>query len=619
MFSIRLALLLVIWITSIHTFAQTGPGGVGDTSGTGSLSLWLDANQGISEISNDLTQWDDQSGYANHATPPTTTNRPTYNATGTNGYPIITFDGTNHYLTAVDAASLDLTTWSIIVVGIINTHKNYNAFVVKGSDAQENYEFLTNFPGTGNIHYPVRYTTGGRSTDSEAGEVFSTTSYGVYQLDYDQTNFEFYIDGNLTETDAETRTPLTNGNPLYIANELGTSGRTLNGSLAELMIFSSPVNDAQRLILHNAMAAKYGFTLSANDFYNEDNAGAGNYDHDVAGIGRVNAANIHNDAQGTGIVRILNPTGLGNNEYMMWGHDNGNLVANNTTDVPAGIDARFERVWRVSEVNAAGNGRNVGAVDVRWDLTGLGAVTASDLRMLIDTDNDGVFSDQTPISGATDLGGNVYEFAGVPGNASGFRNNRRFTLATVNTTTTPLPIELLSFDVQLRGETVAINWSTASETNNDFFTIQRSADGVEFADILTIPGAGNSDQVLSYDTLDTQPLAGRSFYRLKQTDFDGTFSFSSIESVFRNVQVEKFSVFPNPASEYIEIKSDSKQAGFTVLTFTNTQGKVVLRQVLKFNAGAQMHRVYLPNLSNGVFFANFKGRTNTYIPVIIKR
>ncbi len=380
---------------------------------------------------------------------------------------------------------MDLTTWSIIVVGKINTHKNYNAFFIKGSDANENYEFLTNYPGTGNIHYPVKHTSGGRSTDSEAGEQFSNSAYGVYQLDYNQTDFRIYINGNHTETDAETRTPLTNSNSLYIGNEQGTSGRFLDGDIAELICFNSPINSAERIILHNTMAAKYGFAMAANDVYNEDDSGSGDYDHDVAGIGRVDASNIISDAQGTGIVRMLNPTGLGNDEFLMWGHDNGDELATETTDVPAGgdpVDARFDRVWRVSEANSSGTGGvDVGSINIRWDLTGKGSVTASDLRLLVDTDNDGNFADETPISGATLVSGNVYQFAGV----SAIVNNYRFTLATINDTQTPLY--------------VASPCTPSISTTND---IEVDFDGAESVFAIDLDGDGDIDVLGAADNAD---------------------------------------------------------------------------------------------------------------------
>ena len=97
--------------------------------------------------------------------------------------------------------------------------------------------------------------------------------------------------------------------------------------------------------------------------------------------------------------------------------------------------------------------------------------------------------------------------------------------------TSPLPIELISFDAKPDGDKVLTNWSTATETNNDFFTLERSPDGVDFEKIKTIPGAGNSDRVRNYSEIDETPLNGISYYRLKQTDYDGKLSYSQIVPV----------------------------------------------------------------------------------------
>lgn len=96
----------------------------------------------------------------------------------------------------------------------------------------------------------------------------------------------------------------------------------------------------------------------------------------------------------------------------------------------------------------------------------------------------------------------------------------------------PLPIELLSFN----GEKLACNeniirWSTATETNNDHFEIERSTDGINYNLIGTVNGAGNSTHTISYLFLDLNPLASVNYYRLKQIDFNGDNSTSSIISV----------------------------------------------------------------------------------------
>jgi hypothetical protein len=93
---------------------------------------------------------------------------------------------------------------------------------------------------------------------------------------------------------------------------------------------------------------------------------------------------------------------------------------------------------------------------------------------------------------------------------------------------TPLPIELLSFTATPVNEHVELHWSTASETNNKYFTVERSIDAVHFEKVLDKTGAGNSSTVNTYSDIDPSPLQGVSYYRLKQTDFNGDFEYSQI-------------------------------------------------------------------------------------------
>lgn len=112
-----------------------------------------------------------------------------------------------------------------------------------------------------------------------------------------------------------------------------------------------------------------------------------------------------------------------------------------------------------------------------------------------------------------------------------------------------LPIQLISFSVEARGSSVVLEWATASEENNKIFTIERSIDGKLFENVSQVAGAGNSDQIIDYKEFDPKPLIGRSYYRLKQTDFNGQFEYSEIKTVFIVQSEEKgaeISFYPNP-------------------------------------------------------------------------
>jgi len=124
-----------------------------------------------------------------------------------------------------------------------------------------------------------------------------------------------------------------------------------------------------------------------------------------------------------------------------------------------------------------------------------------------------------------------------------------FSPITLGSTTlsNPLPVELISFTGQVLNDHVKLNWVTASELNNDFFTLQRSIDGAEFESIAEIDGEGTIQTATEYKYLDINPLPNLSYYRLRQTDFDKKFTYSKVIAV--NVSLGgELSMHPNPVS-----------------------------------------------------------------------
>lgn len=110
---------------------------------------------------------------------------------------------------------------------------------------------------------------------------------------------------------------------------------------------------------------------------------------------------------------------------------------------------------------------------------------------------------------------------------------------------TSLPIRLLSFDAVADNEEVKISWITSSEASNDYFTVERSQNAINWETVSKVSGAGNSVERLRYTQLDLKPYLGKSYYRLKQTDFDGTSTYSKIRSVDL-VSKLGATLFPNP-------------------------------------------------------------------------
>ena len=118
----------------------------------------------------------------------------------------------------------------------------------------------------------------------------------------------------------------------------------------------------------------------------------------------------------------------------------------------------------------------------------------------------------------------------------------------------PLPIDLLSFDAIFSGEQVDLSWATAFEYNNDYFTIERSIDGVDFELLTHVAGTGNNGQTLYYTATDRDPYYGVSYYRLKQTDYDGTSeTFPMVAVQYQPENEIKIEVYPNPAQREFSV------------------------------------------------------------------
>jgi len=148
-----------------------------------------------------------------------------------------------------------------------------------------------------------------------------------------------------------------------------------------------------------------------------------------------------------------------------------------------------------------------------------------------------------------------------------------YTLGSNNSNDNPLPIELLSFDAKKgNGFYVNLSWITASEQNNDYFTVERSQFGMLWEEVGVVKGAGNSNSILRYALTDNKPYMGISYYRLKQTDFNGSFTYSDIRVInFENSQIQ-IVVYPNPTKDFIYIKHAYSQTEYFI---TNMLGDIV--------------------------------------------
>lgn len=144
----------------------------------------------------------------------------------------------------------------------------------------------------------------------------------------------------------------------------------------------------------------------------------------------------------------------------------------------------------------------------------------------------------------------------------------------------PLPIELISFTATvIDNKEVLCNWITATEINNDYFTVERSRNGNEFEEVGKVDGAGNSTSVLNYSLTDYKPYHGISYYRLKQTDFNGDYSYSQVVAVKIFEDASDILIYPNPSNGIFNIIKNNMATPIELFMY-DMEGRLVWKDRL---------------------------------------
>lgn len=181
-----------------------------------------------------------------------------------------------------------------------------------------------------------------------------------------------------------------------------------------------------------------------------------------------------------------------------------------------------------------------------------------------------------------------------------------FTPMVLSSLSAPLPIELSDFTANCDNGHALISWETASELNNDYFTIERSNDGTSFHAVGTVNGAGTSSQPHQYSFTDTNPIAGTVYYRLRQTDFNGQSTVSKIIFVeacdTENDQVSAFAY-----GDDVTVLMDLAADGDYQINVTDARGRLVASQQVSARAGFNRFELFTNFPATGVYFVNVTG------------
>jgi hypothetical protein len=175
-----------------------------------------------------------------------------------------------------------------------------------------------------------------------------------------------------------------------------------------------------------------------------------------------------------------------------------------------------------------------------------------------------------------------------------------------------LPVELLTFDAECSNNKAILSWSTASETNNDFYLVERSTNALHWEEIGNIAGSNNSYTLTNYTFADNAPLNNVSYYRLKQTDFNGNYTNTNIIAL-ENCRLNpfKYSIFPNPANEYVNVLLNSHLIEFNSITIYSSLGVKI------YFSEKYQSIIDLNNVADGIYFFHLSMKTGDFIEKII--
>ena len=439
-------------------FGFSGPGGIASNDGTSPLELWLIGDSVTAANGATFNSWNDESGNAIvlGSSADASTVDPTFRTA------LATINDHDY----VDFAASEAV--------LITPGSNFDGLAGRQFTV---YSVLRD-PENGADHIaPIQYE---RDGDTNEFLIFHRTSYGAELfVDANQDNAPGRSDASIDDgnwrifssrwrsVDGQIQY-YSSGDSLRTANLLGggviDGGGTLSvgheqdgednyneveqdfdGDLAELLIFTSYLSETRRILVDNYLSTKYGISLSNDDYFNEASVGAA-YEVELAGIGREGEADVHDDAQSAGSLRINNASSLDIGDYLLFAHDNGALTYS-TSELPVGADSlqRVAREWGVDETG------EVGTVTVRLTnpAVSLGGIPANTTGYVLLVDDDGDFSNGGTSSYTMTASGSDFVATGVDLSDSyitfaalGIKANFNVTSSSVNEGGTSINVEV---------------------------------------------------------------------------------------------------------------------------------------------------------------------------------
>lgn len=638
---------------------RCGPGGINTN-----LALWLRAdlevfsNAGTTPAvhGNDVIQWNDQGSTNNNAAETdlggASPTEPVYRTNSINYNPGILFTDQNTTNSSYLRAGTNNVTGNMSLIAVFTTAQNQGsttdfslspALIGANSSGTDDYgmglsEGRLYLNAANNSSLNLRSPSGTTYTN---GVPYIATGTRVQAA---SGALNLYVNSrNVASNTASDNTTLTSPTGFGIGNHsTATNDAQFQGEIMEAIVFSAVLSAQQRMQVESYLAIKYGLTLTNNN----DNDGTANeivtgairegdylagdggviwnyaargasYFNDIAGIGRDDLSCLnqtHSKSENSdAIVDIQISSFSETDSWFIWGNDNAPMEDTRNFERPTGINSRLNREWQAQETGT------VGAVTVTFDLAAItgtptGANDLSQIRLMIDQDGD-FRNGVTLVSPSSfDSFNKTVTFQADFTGSTGYY----FTLGSEELDA--LPIELIRFEVNSIGNSVQLDWWTASETNNSFYTVERSQDGLSFEEVGELTAAGNSTSIRHYRFLDKVAEPGKYYYRIKQTDFNGQFSHSEVRGVLvQFIESSYFNIYPNPNENGLlkfnfRLVSDLTNIELTIFS---TSGEVLIQKQVQPNK--EEDSIDISGLGKGIYFVRLKNINSSITKRLIVR
>nr|MCU0421154.1 hypothetical protein [Cyclobacteriaceae bacterium] len=322
------SLFAFFFIFCLHAWAQTGPGGIGNTLGTGQPRnvLWLEANSLALPNGADILTWTDRSGNNNNLTAVAATS-PVFNNTTTppNGLGYARFSKADNRI--VINSFTDMPQSGITTILVYRTSDTGDGLVsYAASDAASNEYLLRNSDALRTFLIDGIFDQSTIATSNNAWRILLNSWENIdgrlnYHVDGAESGGQFrLVNGFKVNQTIDAGGTLALGNDQDLLNGGFEPADALQGDIAEVIMYDRKLNDAQVRIINNYLSAKYGTTLvGGTDTYAGDTPANGNFDFQVAGVGQLNGT-VHGEANSAGL--IVTGVSYTATSFILYGHNN---------------------------------------------------------------------------------------------------------------------------------------------------------------------------------------------------------------------------------------------------------------------------------------------------------